>query len=64
LLVVTPGLMTSGASAITVELAKKCEALAALKDFKRGGHVGLQDHGAVVKVRNIRIRPLASESRK
>ena len=56
--------MTSGASAITVELAKKCEALAALKDFKRGGHVGLQDHGAVVKVRNIRIRPLASESRK
>ncbi|MGB2754124.1 MAG: family 16 glycoside hydrolase [Phycisphaerae bacterium] len=30
----------------------------ALKDFKRNGHIGLQDHDAWVAFRNIRIKPL------
>ena len=28
----------------------------ALKDFKRQGHIGFQDHGAVVSYRNVRLR--------
>jgi hypothetical protein len=30
----------------------------ALKDFPREGHVGLQEHGAVVAYRQIRVKPL------
>jgi len=29
-----------------------------LKDFARRGHIGFQDHGATVRYRNVRIRPL------
>jgi hypothetical protein len=30
----------------------------ALKDFPREGKIGLQEHGAVVAYRNIRVKPL------
>jgi len=30
----------------------------ALKDFKREGHIGFQDHGAEVAFRNVRLKPL------
>ena len=31
---------------------------AALRDFKRQGHIGLQDHGAAVSFRNVRVKSL------
>jgi 3-keto-disaccharide hydrolase len=30
----------------------------ALKDFKREGHIGFQDHGSDVMYRNVRLRPI------
>ena len=30
----------------------------ALKDFPRGGHIGIQDHGGKIWCRNIKVKPL------
>jgi hypothetical protein len=35
---------------------------AALKNFKREGHIGFQDHNFEVAYRNVRIKPLARDT--
>jgi len=36
----------------------------ALKDYKRDGHIGFQEHGAVVRLRNIKIKVLDKPAEK
>jgi hypothetical protein len=33
----------------------------ALKDFKREGHIGFQDHGSAVMYRNVRLKPVVKK---